>query len=184
MLISKKITLSIIFLKMNNDPNLLGNQSFSGDPLTNTWSSIERNTFVFNYPPRKNTITDMFVRYVVRRQRRGLPATKKDFYKTVLGYKYQMEILPIDEINSIMIQLNEPPIETDGIPLDVVTDYIKTHYKNIYYNPSLNKVININGHNSLFFKSITEAGILQRKSKFYMLGVNYNDWIKGNLKRR
>ena len=50
-----------------------------------------KSTMKFNYPPKKNSLTDLFINYVIRRQRRNLPATKRDFYKTVLGYKTNAE---------------------------------------------------------------------------------------------
>ena len=52
-----------------------------------TWDANSyQSTMTFKYPPKKNSLTAMFIAYVIRRQRRNLPATKRHFYSTVLGY--------------------------------------------------------------------------------------------------
>lgn len=142
-----------------------------------TWeSNNSQSTYKFNYPPKKNGITDMFVRYVMRRQRRNLPATKKDFYKTVLGYKVPMSKLTPEKFNEIMVLMGENN-------KDITQEQIKLWHANDYYNPTLNKKININGHNSMFFAGITDSGILKRDGQFYSIGPNYDSWVKGNLSR-
>jgi hypothetical protein len=140
-----------------------------------TWKPYNSKTsFVFKFPPKKNSMTDMFIKYVVRRQRRNLPATKRDFYKTVLGYKINVGNLSKEEfINTII----------DNELKKYVPDNIKKHYETHVYNPITNKMIDLNGHNSKFFSTITDSGILSRDGQFYTIGPNYNSWINGNLKK-
>ncbi len=134
-------------------------------------------TMSFRYPPGKGTMTDMFIKYVVRRQRRGLPATKRHFYQTVLGYKITLGKLSYDEF----IKIIDPP---DYLVQSSDKDKtIKNHFKDRYYNPISKHQINISGHNTQFFAGVAQSGILKRDGQFYTLGPNYDAWTKGELIR-
>jgi hypothetical protein len=137
----------------------------------NIWTSNNSfSPFVFSYPPKPNSLTSLFIKYVLRRQRRNLPATKRDFYKTVLGYKINVGKLSPEEFNQYFDKI-------------LSSDKIKKSYGTYVYNPVKNHKLNLNGHNTQFFSSITDSGILSREGQFYTIGPNYNHWKNKTLKR-
>jgi hypothetical protein len=133
----------------------------------------------FKYPPKKGTLTDMFIKYVIRRQRRNLPATKRHFYQTVLGYSVSMKDLSAREV----INLNpEYDWLEDGSPSEQKAT-IKRVLANMIYNPKTDRVLDVSGQNSMFFSALTDSGILARDGKFYKVGPNYEVWTQGDLVR-
>ena len=154
--------------------NELTNSLGGLDSEIKSWEpNNSRSSFVFKYPPKKNGMTSLFVKYVVRRQRRNLPATKRDFYKTVLGYKINVGNLDPEEFAKISHGSYSPTTQEE----------IKKRYGTHVYNPTLIKMIDLSGHNTIFFASITDSGILKREGSFYTLGPNYEAWTKGLLKK-
>lgn len=151
-------------------------------PSIHVWSPANgRSTYAFHYPPKRNSITSLFVKYVVRRQRRNLPATKRDFYKTVLGYNVNVGNLSPQDFNDLKNTKLHPHFIYD-YNYDQKT--IKKLYGSTVYNPSTNKIINLNGHNTQFFAAIVDSGILSREGQFYTIGPNYEDWINGALQKK
>lgn len=146
-----------------------------------TWSRGGQSTYSFKYPPKKGGWTDLFVNYVMRRQRRGLPATKRDFYKTVLGYKIDVDKMTYEQFKEKFFPLEW--IENHTSDPKERNKKIKNGYLGYVARPDDRAMLNIRGHNSSFFSAITDAGILKRDGKFYSLGPNYESWKSGYLKK-
>jgi len=117
----------------------------------------------------------------MRRQRRGLPATKRDFYKTVLGYKIDVDKMTYEQFKEIFFPLEW--MENNISDPKERNKKIKNEYLGYVARPDDRSMLNIRGHNSSFFSAITDAGILKRDGKFYSLGPNYESWKSGYLKK-